>query len=291
MTLLVMGASGFLGAALVSHFQALDEEVVQLSFRPSDRTGFLSQLKSTIKKHRPRGIINAGASQNAEDSPAALEDLIFSNVFLPAVLAKYICDNSLDACLINFGTSWQIGEDGVSAPFNAYAASKSAAEPFLDHFALDGLRVATLRLYDTYGPNDARNKVVNLIVDAMIGKHQLPMSSGEQVIDLIHIDDAVAAVETVLNLLWKEQTGVHKVYAVRSGETVTLRDIVTLLKKAAGIEDADFIKFGVYPYRSRERFELYAGTHDVPGWSPRISLETGLAQMLDVRRKALEESA
>ena len=62
--------------------------------------------------------------------------------------------------LINFGTSWQVDEMGNNLPFNAYASSKNSVESFFDHFALNGLRVPTLGLYDTYGPNDKRDKIL-----------------------------------------------------------------------------------------------------------------------------------
>jgi nucleoside-diphosphate-sugar epimerase len=286
MTVLVIGASGFLGAALVRHFSQKGENVATLSFRPATQAAFLKDLEALLKQRCPRAVINAGASQTGKEDPAALEELLLSNVFLPATLASFMGAYVPEACLINFGTSWQINEAGEFSPFNAYAASKSAAEPFLDHFALNGLRTATLRLYDTYGPNDPRNKVINLITDALIAKRELPMSSGEQQIDLIHVDDVVAAVEATLAFLSREKEVGHKVFAVRSGKPVTVLEVLALLKQAAGVEEAPFIKPGIYPYRVRERFSLFSDTPTPPGWHPRIELAQGLAQMLDGRRKA-----
>jgi len=286
MTVLVLGASGFLGAALVRHFSQKGEDVASLSYRPANHATFLRDLEAFLKQRCPRTVINAGASQTGRDDPAALEELLLSNVFLPATLASFMRACTPDACLINFGTSWQIGAAGESSPFNAYAASKGAAEPFLDHFALDGLRTATLRLYDTYGPNDPRNKVINLIADALIAKRELPMSPGEQEIDLIHIDDVVVAVEATLTFLAQEREVTHKVFAVRSGKPVTILEVLALLKQAAGMEEAPFIKPGIYPYRVRERFSLFSNTPTPPGWRPRIELAKGLAQMFDSRRKA-----
>jgi nucleoside-diphosphate-sugar epimerase len=231
-------------------------------------------------------VINASASQSGKDDPASLKELLFSNVLLPTTLATLMRRHVPEACLINFGSSWQIGQAGESSPFNAYAASKAAVEPFFDHFALDGLRIATLRVYDTYGPNDPRNKVINLIADALITRQELPMSPGGQMIDLIHIDDVVAGVEATIEFLAKQKKGTHKIFALRSGQPVTIMHIVTLLKQAAGVVEAPFIKLGVYPYRERERFSLFANTTSPPGWHPRIELTAGLPQTFQARRKA-----
>jgi nucleoside-diphosphate-sugar epimerase len=288
MKIIVLGAAGFLGSRLVKNFSEKDNDVVTLSYRPEVRSAFVADFELLLKKFVPHVVINAGAAQNGSDDPVSLEELISSNIFLPATVASLMIKYCPEACLINFGTSWQIGEAGESSPFNAYAASKSGVEPFFDHFALSGLRVATLRLYDTYGPNDPRNKVINLISDSLIKKSELPMSAGKQLIDLIHVDDAVAAVEVTLEFLSKEKQGIHKTYAVRSGQPVTILDALAILKKVAGIETAPFIKPGIFPYRMRERFFLYADTPMPPGWYPRIELAKGLAELFNARCEAAQ---
>lgn len=283
MTTIVIGAGGFLGAALHQHFAGMGE-VLALSYRPEKREAFLAEFEAALTDRQPVAVINAGASQNGKDDPSALAELVDSNVYLPAVLGSLILTNSPQTRLINFGTSWQIGEQGESSPFNAYAAAKAAAEPFLDHFTLSGLKAATLRLYDTYGPADKRNKVVNLIADALNARSELSMSAGGQLIDLVHIDDVLSAVDTTLELLNQAPEGVHHVYAVRSGKPLRILEVLALLMDAAGMEKADFITLGIYPYRKRERFALFADTPTPPGWCPRIELVDGLKAMLDARR-------
>jgi nucleoside-diphosphate-sugar epimerase len=110
------------------------------------------------------------------------------------------------------------------------------------------------------------------------------MSPGGQMIDLVHIDDVVSAVLTTWTILEKEATGVHHIFAIRSGKPVTITDVLALLKMAAGFENADFIKPGVYPYRDRERFVLFENTPTPPGWTPNVGLFEGLKTVLEMRR-------
>ena len=284
MTTVVIGAGGFLGSALHKHFSTNEGPAIAISYRPDTSETFFAEFTAALVSQRPSVVLNAGASQTGKDDPTALAELVASNVHLPAALGSLILAHSPQTRLINFGTSWQIGEHGESSPFNAYAASKAAAEPFLDHFALSGLKAATLRLYDTYGPGDHRNKVVNLIADAINSISPLSMSAGGQMIDLVHIDDVLSAVDVTLELLAREPNGVHRVYAVRSGKPVRITDVLALLITASGLENADFIKPGVYPYRKRERFSLFSDTPTPPGWSPRVELVDGLSAMLVARR-------
>lgn len=56
-----------------------------------------------------------------------------------------------------------------------------------------GLRVITLKLFDTYGPDDPRPKLMNLIQRMAMDNQPLAMSPGEQQIDLVHVEDVVRA--------------------------------------------------------------------------------------------------
>ncbi len=285
MSIIVIGAGGFLGGHLAAHFEAAGTPVRRMSYRPEHHRDFIEETAALLRADAPTAVIHAGGSQNGRDDAAALQELALSNVVLPATLAGLIREHAPACRLVTYGTSWQTGEDGAPEPFNAYAASKSAAEPFLDHFAMDGVRCATLRLYDTYGPGDRRNKVVNLIADAIITRQDLAMSSGGQVVDLVHVADAVAATQATLDLLARETPGRHRAFAVRSGRPVTILQVLETMLRVSCVTNDGFIRPGVYPYRARERFSLFAQTPTVPGWSPQVALEDGLRDLIEDRRR------
>jgi len=284
MSVIVIGAGGFLGGHLVAHFRERQQAVHPLSYRPDQHGPFLEGFRALLARAPPAAVILAGASQNGRDDPASLAELALSNIVLPAAIAALLRDHAPECCLLTYGTSWQTGESGAVEPFNAYAASKTAAEAMLDHFALAGVRSATLRLYDTYGPADRRNKVVNLIADAIARRSDLPMSSGGQVIELVHIRDVLAATDITLDLLRSSEPGRHRVFALRSGAPVTILEVLGVMLRLAGLDGAEFIRPGVYPYRPRERFALFPDTVTPPGWRPAVTLEDGLRELLEERR-------
>ncbi|MBR0673017.1 NAD-dependent epimerase/dehydratase family protein [Neoroseomonas soli] len=285
MTLVLIGAGGFLGSHLAAHLAGRGEAVLPLSYRPERHRAFLDAFLDMIRAGPPSAVLYAGGSQNGRDDAVALEELSLSNVVLPAAIAALLRDHAPECCLVTYGTSWQTGEQGVEEPFNAYAASKTAAEAFLRHFALDGVRSATLRLYDTYGPGDRRNKVVNLIADAIARRSDLAMSSGGQVIELVHVRDVLAATDATLAELRQGPPGRHLVYAVRSGQPLRILDVLATMLRVAGLEKAEFIRPGVYPYRRRERFALFPDTPTPPGWRPVVPLEAGLRELIEERRR------
>jgi nucleoside-diphosphate-sugar epimerase len=281
MKILLTGSNGFLGGHLYAHYHSLGYEVIKFSYRPDSGIPLNSQIESIFEGHIFDLIINAGACQEGGDDCDALKKIVDSNILFPASLASIALKNNPMASLINFGSSWQIDGEGNNLPFNAYAASKSAIEPFYDHFSLRGLRMATLRLYDTYGPNDKRNKIINLIADALIQNRELQISPGMQMMDFVYIDDVISAVDIVIKELADSSGGIHLRYSVRSHRPVTILDVLEAMCSIVGVNNKDRIVVGAKPYRDRERFKLSEFSLQTPrGWLPRISLLEGLTMLI-----------
>jgi nucleoside-diphosphate-sugar epimerase len=281
---IITGARGFLGSALLEEFKAQGHQVLPMSFRPHSSDSFLKNFASALSDFAPDAVINTAASQNTKDSQDALAELIESNITVPASMCALLKTHRSSAAFITFGTSWQFGEDGAPEPFNAYASSKASLEPFLDHFAQDGLRCATMILYDTYGPSDTRNKITNLLVQSVRNNAELDMSDGNQAIDLVHIQDTVRAITTTLGLLLENAEGCHMRFAIRSGRVTSPRSIVEELLALYPQASASWFRFGRLPYRKRERFRLDHLFPTPPGWTPAISLSIGLRDMLNQHR-------
>jgi len=286
MKVLIIGANGFLGSSLFRHYQNKKANILSFSYRPKTHEVSIANIESLIKHHQFDLIINASASQNGQDDLSALKELIYSNILFPSSLASIIKFNSPATCLINFGTSWQTGETGDPEPFNAYASSKSGIEPFFDHFALDGLRIATLRLYDTYGPNDKRKKIINLIADALVSESALQMTEGNQAINFVHIYDVINAIELTYKELKSSIKGCHLLYSIKSKDTVTVLQLLELMKNNLELDDISFIKLGVIPYRKRERFLLRDKLQKPKNWETNLNLKEGISIILERHKKS-----
>ena len=276
---IIIGSNGFLGKALFKKFTCDGEVVKTLSYRSSKKEEFLKAL-SVLLEELPQSLIICGASQAMKDGVDEISDLVDSNVLLPAMIAALIKTISPETLLINFGSSWQIGESGKEDPLNAYAASKSAADPILDHFANDGIKIASLRLYDTYGIGDKRKKIINLLIDSLLLNENLKMTGGMQCMDLIHIDDVVDAVAKTIEHLNSTNARLHHKFYVRSFRTVTVKELAVIIAKIIKEDGFKNFEFGALPYRNRERFKLYENTLTVPNWSAKVDLYDGLREYI-----------
>ena len=114
-------------------------------------------------------------------------------------------------------------------PLNLYAATKQAFSDLMAYYTDAGLlRAVTLVLSDTYGPDDHRPKVLNLIRDAALKGETIALSDGEQDYDVVHIDDVVRAFRMAGEQLLQSEGWKNEIFQVCATEPLSLRQTVEL---------------------------------------------------------------
>jgi nucleoside-diphosphate-sugar epimerase len=182
---------------------------------------------------------------------------------------------------INPGTFWQHYRNKEYSPVNLYAATKQAFESVARYYMeISAINFVTLKLNDTYGPNDTRPKIFNLWKKIAETGASLEMSPGEQYMDIVHIDDVVDAYVRMMELLQEDNKKKFngRVFAVSSGDLIKLKDLAVVFEKVTGKKLN--ILWGKKPYRKREVMAPWNKGEIVPGWKPKVSIEEGIASLL-----------
>lgn len=305
---LLTGGTGFLGSRLARRLLADGLAVTVLAQSESRldqlrrvgvgddvqvvRTGpSYDELPGIVARAQPDLVIHVASVSRGGESAAELVRMIHANVTFPTLLLAAMRAAGVRR-FINTGTSWQTIDGDAYSPFNIYAGTKQAAEDLLACFSPPegegAISAITLRLFDTYGPHDERRKIVDLIIAATEQGTELAMSPGEQVIDLVHVEDVAAAFSVAARRLLDGATRGHEVYGV-SGERVTLRELASRI--GVVMRRTPPIQWGGRPYRPREVMQPWVGFAHLPGWAPRIGLDAGLREVVAARAQRLGEPA
>lgn len=287
MKILVTGATGFIGKNLVAKLidnghdtyalvrENSDTSCIDKSVKVYPYNGDINTLSKFFKEKKFDGVIHLASHFLAAHNPDDVSSLITSNIQFGTELLE--ASKSADVTwFINTGTFWQNYKNEDYNPVNLYAATKEAFENIAKFYTQTcDLVFTTIKLNDTFGPNDSRAKVFNQWTKIAKSGERLSMSAGEQIIDISYIDDVINAYDQLVNLLKEDATQHHdKTYVVTNQERSSLRDLAKIFESATDTElDIDW---GGREYRDREVMSPYNLGEVVPGWKQQYTLEEAI---------------
>jgi nucleoside-diphosphate-sugar epimerase len=286
---LVTGANGFVGGHLARRL-IRDGWEVHCLVRSRRKLGLLAgwkreiilhlhdgtarSLRAIVRAAAPNVVFHLAALFVAEHGPDDVDRLVDSNVRLTAQLAEAMTAAGVTR-LVNTGSAWEHFRGDESA--NLYAATKRAAAEVLRYYSESTpLRVVTLTLFDTYGPDDSRPKLIPGLLAAAKSGRLLSMSPGRQRVDLVHVDDVTSAYLVAADRLFRARIAQrsYEEFAICSGRARTLRQVVEVVARTVVREMP--VKWGARPYRKREVMNPWSTGRRLPGWKARIDLQDGL---------------
>ena len=295
MKIFITGATGFIGKHLV---KKLVDEGHQITINlfgeepsPFDDKVLTYKLKETniqndieyLKQESFDGIIHLASLYLTIHQPEDAVKLIDSNLRFSTSILECAAQAKVK-WFINTGTFWQNYNNADYSPVNLYAATKQAFESIARYYIeTNKIKFCTLRLCDTYGPDDTRPKIFNLWNKIAKSGETLEMSSGEQIIDIAFIDDIV---EAFVILATHQQNNTRNntngsVYAVKAEKRYTLKELASIFEEATGYKL--HIQWGKKPYRNREVMIPWENGVIVPGWEPKIKIKTGIKMFIEIQ--------
>jgi nucleoside-diphosphate-sugar epimerase len=288
---LITGATGFIGFHLARRLARSGCEV-HLLVRPGSEErvtaigekvtthyydGSIDSVMKAVESSTPGVVFHLASLFLAQHKPDDVEALIRSNLLLGTQLLEAMASSGR-TLLVNTGTAWQHFNNRNYSPVALYAATKQAFEAIIRYYVeAREFRVVTLKLFDTYGPEDPRSKLLTSLRKAALNNTPLSMSPGWQRIDLVHIDDVVNAFIMTGNRLMSGIGESEESYAISSGNPLSLRELVAIVQQCVG--PGLVIEWGALPYRPREVMIPWSSGKCLPGWKAAIGLSDGIKQL------------
>lgn len=293
----VTGATGFLGMHLCVRLHACGVRITALVRPTSDASrrtkletlgtvaesdGSVAGLTDALRNAKPDLVFHLAANYVGTHGPEDVAPLLSDNVGLTASLCEATTAAGCPA-LVTAGTAWQNAGSGAHdaspAPNTLYAATKQAADEIIGYYArARDLNAITLKIYDSYGPDDPRRKFLTVLTETAARGETLRASPGDQQLHMVHVDDLIDGFIHAGNRLVSGTSKGHESYTLPSMEAVTLRELADAWQAATKVQAR--IEWGATPHRPGEVLIPWEGT-PLPGWNPKISLEDGLRSLQD----------
>lgn len=288
--IVITGATGFVGSNLAKFLLNENLNIYLIVREKSDISNLIDiknkvhffvynnnieQLVDFFKKVKPKVVFHLASNFIAEHSSNQIDSLIDSNISFGLHILEAMKVAEIKN-LINTGTSWQHYNNEEYNPVCLYAATKQAFEMLIEYYVkAECFNVITLKLFDTYGENDKRPKLINLLHRFADEKTELKMSPGEQILNLTHILDVCKAYLVAMKMLTNDSIiNEHKKYVVNSNENYKLKEVISLFENITNKRIN--IIWGGKQYRKREVMQTWSKGIRLPNWKPSISLKKGL---------------
>lgn len=238
-TILITGASGFLGSNCAEHFYRKGFKILGLDIFPSASQEIFAQfILSPLNQHALKQleaydyVIHCAGGSSVGLSYENLLDDFHKTVESTAVLLDHLAKNKFPAKIIYpssagvYGNTYNlpIQEEVTLAPISPYGLHKKLTEEMLLFYNREfGTQSTIIRFFSLYGNGLKKQVLWDICNKIYSDKHTLEFfGTGDESRDFIHIDDALIMIESLLD------TNNPQILNGGGGKKTTIQELVQL---------------------------------------------------------------
>ena len=279
--ILVTGASGFIGTALVARLRAMGLTALTMDFEDGDiaTEGTLAKFTQPDIEH----VFHLAGRTFVPDSWGNPQAFYQTNVLgtvnvLEFCKTKNIPLTYVSAFVYGHPDTLPIREDIATRPNNPYAFTKRMAEQTCEFYAEEfGLPVTVIRPFNVYGIGQAEIFLIPSIIgqvlnteDSIVVKDLMPKR------DYVYLEDLVTALMATLNKFIG-----YRVYNIGTGISINVQQVIDIIQVIAGTKKKILCENVV---RRSELMDVVADisrARDELGWYPEYSFKAGIETIIN----------
>ena len=299
-SVLVAGASGFIGRHLARHFITEGRTVIAGVRNPDQALKQTAGLAGAIHVDASLGaqgldglrlpvdctIINC-AAYGVAPSDRDFGMMHEINAVFPVALAHTAAKSG--ARVIHLGSCSEyaaeglaspVAEDGVLESRKLYGATKASGGVMFGLAARSlGLPAVVLRLFNVYGPGESTHRLLPMLERLLRSEERVPLSAGTQIRDFILAQDVAGAVSAAIDALEKDEIGGGDAFNIATGRGASVAQFARTAARALGANES-LLGFSDLPLRQDDVGYIVGDPEKfaaATGWRAQFDLDKGVA--------------
>ncbi len=272
MRIMIVGASGYLGEKISEMLS--DHKLFCVIHKNDIKCASCTSIKITdLNSHMMRELgldLIINLSNKYQRPNVSLSSIAEANLITPFRLLTYAVEASVPKW-VNISTALPRG-------INYYSLAKDIFGDFASSICLlYPLQFINLKLELFYGPEQPLGNFIPNMIDALLHKESIELTSGRQFRDMVHIKDVLQAIICAMSY---GQSGYHS-FHIGSDDIHSIKETVDYLKELLG--SSTFLNYGALPDRDPINYQVESEPLDQLGYSPVVTWKDGLREMVKRR--------
>jgi nucleoside-diphosphate-sugar epimerase len=281
MKIAILGARGFVGGNLGRLLASHGHEVTGYVLNPELGVNIGFECRSVYKLLDSRigdepaydVTINLAARRATRAQPFSESQV---NDFTYEIPKEFILRTAgPETLVLNTSTYIQNFGGKTGQTVDSYGASKEKLSRFLEQESLrHSFKTIDLFFFTLYGVGDRPNHLVPLLLDAAFTGKQISLSPGNQLMNLLYIEDAL---ENILKCINQDKFASYQKNYVWADQYLSVREIVDRIQSSIGREID--CAWGEREYVGHEMMEPWEiPMEQLPGFNAPTLLEDGISR-------------
>jgi CDP-3, 6-dideoxy-D-glycero-L-glycero-4-hexulose-4-reductase len=185
-----------------------------------------NELERKLKKIKIDIVVNCATYYTAKNNIKSIENLVQTNIIFCSVILE-ILKNKIKK-FINFGSMMEYSRGNHFSPKNFYAITKFSFQKIEEFYKLNNknIKFYDLKLYETYGDNDVRKKIIPTIIKSYSHNKSIKIVSKKLKMNFIHIESLVKAIYMIIFNKIKEGE-----YCLKNNKFIKIQQLINSLNK------------------------------------------------------------
>ena len=253
-----------------------------------------SSVKKAIKELKPNIVVHLAALSSVSYSYMhpieVLETNILGSVNLIEACAsetesldKFIFASTSETYGNHIDSDFPLVEESTQDPNSPYSVSKKTIEEYLRYMYLaSDFPAVIMRPFNTYGRKNDSNFVIERTITQMLKSDKVYLGDPEAIRDFMYVDDHISAYLKIIDM----NSVMGETFNVCTGTSYSIRETAEKIKEITQFKGE--INWNSIPRRPYDIIKLQGSNrkiHELTGWTPRYSLDQGIAKTIEMWRK------